>query len=371
MKRFLIPLAALVASGVLGGVAAVAVWEAVDDEEPAARTVAADPASSRTTATGGGLSIGEIYERASPGVVEIRVAGERLDPTDVFPDRDGVEPPDSLPRPGSTGSGFVIDEEGRVVTNQHVVGDAETATVVFEDGEEAEARVVGTDPSTDIALLQLEDPDEHDLQPLELGSSEALEIGDTVVAIGSPFGLQGTLTAGIVSALDRELRAPNGFTIDGAIQTDAALNSGNSGGPLLDSQGRVVGVNSQIQSENGGNVGIGYAVPIDTVREVVSELEADGEVEHAYLGVSLSEAESGEDGVVVTDAVDGAPAEEAGLRDGDVIVEVDGEAAESVEDVRGAVDAKKPGDTMVLEVRRDGETERIEVELGERPESVQ
>jgi putative serine protease PepD len=174
-----------------------------------------------------------------------------------------------------------------------------------------------------------------------------------------------------VSALDRAIGAPNGFTIDGAIQTDAALNSGNSGGPLLDSEGRVVGVNSQIQSENGGNVGIGYAVPIDTVRGVVEELQADGEVEHAYLGVSLSEAESGEEGVVVSDAVDGGPAADAGLEDGDVILEIDGEPAESVQDVRAAVDAKQPGDQMVLEVRRDGDTERIEVDLGERPASVQ
>jgi putative serine protease PepD len=371
MKRFLIPLVALLASALLGGVAAVGVWETVDDD-PGTTTVDASPSSARTTSADGGLSIGDIYEQASPGVVEIRVEGDRGNlPIDPVP-RDPDDPPELEPfqRPGATGSGFVIDDDGRIVTNQHVVGEAERVTVVFEDGDEAEARVVGTDPSTDIALLQLEDSD-RELHPLPLGSSDALEIGDTVVAIGSPFGLQGTLTAGIVSALDREIAAPNGFTIDGAIQTDAALNSGNSGGPLLDSQGRVVGVNSQIQSETGGNVGIGYAVPIETVREVVEQLKADGEVEHAYLGVSLSEAESGEEGVVVSDAVDGGPAEEAGLRDDDVIVEIDGEPVESVQDVRAAVDAKRPGDEMVLEVRRDGETERITVELGERPASVQ
>jgi putative serine protease PepD len=367
MKRFLIPVAALLASGLVGGVAAVGVWEAVDDD-PATTTVEAAPASSaRTTSAGGGLSIGEIYDRASPGVVEIRVAAQGVDPNE------SPFAPDDLPfqQPGATGSGFVIDDEGRIITNQHVVGEAETVTVVFQDGEEAEARVVGTDPSTDVALVQLENPGDHDLDPLPLGSSDALEIGDPVVAIGSPFGLQGTLTSGIVSALDRELRAPNGFTIDGAIQTDAALNSGNSGGPLLDSQGRVVGINSQIQSENGGNVGIGYAVPIDTAREVVEQLKSGGEVEHAYLGVSLSEPESGQDGVVVSDAVEGGPADDAGLQSGDVIVEIDGEEAESVQDVRAAVDAKQPGDELVLEVRRDGDTERVTVELGERPASVQ
>jgi putative serine protease PepD len=370
MKRFLIPVAAMLASGLLGGVAAVAFWEAVDDD-PGTTTVEAAPASSaRTTSAAGGLSIGDIYDRASPGVVEIRVQAQNLDPN-PFPTDPGNPDDQPFQRPGATGSGFVIDDEGRIVTNQHVVGEAETATVVFQDGDQAAARVVGTDPSTDIALLQLEDPGDHELDPLPLGSSDSLEIGDPVVAIGSPFGLQGTLTSGIVSALERELRAPNGFTIDGAIQTDAALNSGNSGGPLLDSQGRVVGVNSQIQSENGGNVGIGYAVPIDTAREVVDQLKSGGEVEHAYLGVSLSEPESGENGAVVGDAVDGGPAADAGLQDGDVILEIDGEQVDSVQDVRAAVDAKQPGDEMVLEVRRDGDTERITVELGERPASVQ
>ena len=368
MKRLLIPVVALLASGLVGGVAAVGVWEAVDDDAPATTTVSATPTSARTTsATGSGLSIGEIYDQASPGVVEIRVTSQQPDQN---ADPNPFSPSPS-PSPGATGSGFLIDEEGHIVTNQHVVGEASEVTVVFEDGEEGGASVVGTDPSTDIALLKLDDPGDHDLEPLPLGSSGALEIGDTVVAIGSPFGLQGTLTAGIVSALDREIGAPNGFTIDGAIQTDAALNSGNSGGPLLDSQGRVVGVNSQIQSENGGNVGIGYAVPIDTVRGVVEQLKADGQVEHAYLGVSLSEAESGQEGVVVADAVEGGPAADAGLQDGDVILEIDGETVESVQDVRAAVDSKQPGDQMVLEVQRGGETEQLEAELSERPASVQ
>jgi putative serine protease PepD len=360
MRRILLPLAALAASALLGGVAAVGLWIALDDDEPepaapAAATSAAPPG--RNTAVQG-LSIGEIYKRASPGVVEIRVDAGGED-----------EDPSFLPRPGATGSGFVIDEDGRVITNHHVVDGAETVTVVFADGEEAEARVVGSDASTDIALLQLEDFD-GELEPIPLGSSESLEIGDTVVAIGSPFGLEGTLTAGIVSALDRQIRAPNNFTIDGAIQTDAALNSGNSGGPLLDAQGRVVGVNSQIQSQNGGNVGIGYAVPIETAREVVEELRADGEVEHAYLGVTLSEPEDEGEGVVIAEVVPGGPADDAGVEAGDLVVEVGGEAAETVDQVRGAVDARKPGDGLQLELRRGGDTERVTVELGERPSSI-
>jgi putative serine protease PepD len=360
MRRIALPLAALAASAVLGGIAAVGIWTAVDDDE--AEPAAAAPASStappsRNTAAQG-LTIGEIYKRASPGVVEIRVEAS------------GDDDPSFLPQPGATGSGFVIDDEGRIVTNQHVAGDAETVTVVFADGDEAQARVIGGDPSTDIALLQLEDYD-GDLTPIPLGSSEALEIGDTVVAIGSPFGLQGTLTAGIVSALDRQIRAPNSFTIDGAIQTDAALNSGNSGGPLLDAQGRVVGVNSQIQSTSGGNVGIGYAVPIETAREIVEELREDGEVQHAYLGVTLSEPEGEEEGVRLAEVIPGGPADDAGLEAGDVVVEIGGEPAETVDQVRAAVDARQPGDDLEVEVQRGDDTETVTVELGERPASVE
>ena len=360
MRRILLPLAALAASALLGGLAAVGIWTAVDDDEaePAAAAPASSAAPPRSNTSAQGLSIGEIYRRASPGVVEIRVEAGGGEGDDSF-----------LPQPGATGSGFVIDEEGRIVTNQHVVGGAETVTVVFANGDEAEARVVGGDPSTDIALLQLEDYD-GDLTPIPLGSSESLEIGDTVVAIGSPFGLEGTLTAGIVSALDRQIRAPNDFTIDGAIQTDAALNSGNSGGPLLDSQGRVVGVNSQIQSESGGNVGIGYAVPIETAREIVDELREDGEVEHAYLGVTLTEPEEGEEGVRLAEIIPGGPADDAGLEVGDVVVEIGGEPAETVDEVRGAVDAQQPGDELEVEVRRGDDTETVTVELGERPSST-
>jgi putative serine protease PepD len=360
MRRIVLPLAALAASALLGGVAAVGVWTAVDDEaEPATAAPASSAAPPGRNTAAQGLTIGEIYKRASPGVVEIRVEAGSGDGDD----------PSFLPQPGATGSGFVIDEEGRIVTNQHVVGGAETVTVVFANGDEAAARVVGGDPSTDIALLQLEDY-EGDLTPIPLGSSESLEIGDTVVAIGSPFGLEGTLTAGIVSALDRQIRAPNNFTIDGAIQTDAALNSGNSGGPLLDAQGRVVGVNSQIQSESGGNVGIGYAVPIETTREIVDELREDGEVQHAYLGVTLTEPEGEEEGVQLAEIIPGGPADDAGLEVGDVVVEVGGEPAETVDEVRGAVDARQPGDDLQVEVRRGDDTETVTVELGERPSST-
>ena len=372
MRRVLVPLLALVAAGVLGGVAAVAVWEtAVEDDEPA--SVAAEP--SQPVAAGTALSLRELYRRALPGVVEVSVGGGGADD-----DEDGEDEPRprrgrALPFPvppvpdaAATGSGFVIDDEGHIVTNQHVVGDAESVTVTFSNGEEAEARVVGTDPSSDVALLELENPGEHDLRPLELGSAEQLEVGDAVAAIGSPFGLEGSLTTGIVSALDREIQAPNGFTIDGAIQTDAALNRGNSGGPLLDAQGRVIGVTSQIQTNTGGNEGIGYAVPVETVREVVEELRDDGQVQYAYLGVRLEDTDAG---VRVAEVISDGPAARAGLREGDIVLEAAGESIETTADLRREVTEREPGDSLTLEIRRGGDTRTIDVELGRRPRSIE
>ena len=189
------------------------------------------------------------------------------------------------------GSGFVLDADGHIVTNAHVVEGASTITVRFSNGDEAEATLVGTDPSSDIAVLKV-DPGATTLHPLELGTSKDLVVGQGVVAIGSPFGLQGSVTTGIVSALDRSIQAPNGYTIGGAIQTDAAINHGNSGGPLLDSSGKVVGVNAQIASDSGGNDGVGFAIPSDTVSSVAQQLIAGQSVEHAYLGVSVTTLDS-------------------------------------------------------------------------------
>jgi putative serine protease PepD len=348
MRPNVMAAAATAAAVVVGAVGAVAVWEAFDDEVQNASAVSS---TGRPTAAGDALSAAEIYSRVGTAVVEVRAAsGGDGGPFD---------------QPGeATGSGFVIDGEGHVITNQHVVDGAEQVSVVTADGESHDADVVGTDPSTDIALLDV--VNDADLPVLTLGSSETLSVGDPVVAIGSPFGLQGTVTAGIVSGLDREIQAPDGFAIDGAIQTDAALNSGNSGGPLLDAQGRVVGVNSQIETRTGGNVGIGYAVPIDTAKTVVEQLLEDGSAEHAYLGVQLREP-GGEQGVPVAEIVEGAPADDAGLRAGDRILRAGGETVDSVADVRRAVGERRPGAQLELEVRRNGSTQTVTVELGERP----
>src|SRR5262249_37182224 len=264
----------------------------------------------------------------------------------------------------ATGSGFVIDGQGHIVTNQHVVAGADTATVHFANGDEAQAKVVGSDPSTDVAVLELQS--HRNVTPLPLGSSPSLQVGQPVAAIGSPFGLEGTLTSGIVSGLDRDIQAPNGFAISGAIQTDAALNHGNSGGPLLDSSGRVVGITSQIASSTGANVGVGYAVPIDTVKKVVSQLMGGGTVQHAFLGVELND-QNGTGGVRLAAVTSGGPAARAGLRQGDVVTAVGGRQVSSADDVRNAVDARHPGDSLQVTVTRNGQTKTFTVKLGTQP----
>jgi putative serine protease PepD len=357
MKQLATMTAALVVAALGGGLIGGAIVALVrdDDSEP---TAAAVPASNASFAP----SVASLYKRVAPSVVEITVTGGN-ESSDVIPEPFG--PREGQPQ--GTGTGWVYDSEGHIVTNHHVVAGADTVQVRFADGTEATARVVATDSSTDVAVLELED-EQDKAAPLTRGSSNSLEVGDPVVAIGSPFGLEGTLTTGVVSGLDRKLTAPDGFTIDDAVQTDAALNPGNSGGPLLDGRGRVVGMNSQIATQSGGNEGIGYAVPIETVESVVSQLLADGEVEHAYLGVRVSDAENG---ARLDEVVQGGPADEAGLEAGDVVTKLGGKDVNTADDLRAAVDAQSPGDSVKVEVRRDGDTETLTVELGERPSTAE
>ena len=355
LKRALAPAAALLAAGVVGGLASVAAWEAIDPASTTTVTTpaAAEPVSSSSTQS----SIASIVDGALPSVVEVKVEGSAESQSNPFPF------PGPTPRVQGLGSGWVFDDAGHVVTNEHVVSGADEVTVVFQDGTEVPARVVGTDRSTDVAVLELE---EHDSAPLPLGSTSSLQLGDTVIAIGSPLGLQGTVTAGIVSGLGRDIQAPNQFTIDGAVQTDAALNHGNSGGPLLDASGRVVGMNAQIASETGANTGIGYAIPVETVKEIADELIASGKVEHPYLGVGIEDAESG---ARIAEVRSGSPAAEAGLRQGDVVTGVAGSEIESADELQDAVAEREPGDSLELTVERDGETRTVTVELGTRPAS--
>jgi putative serine protease PepD len=351
-RKFLVFFLSIVAASAIGAGAGIGIWEATDDDGSTATV--AQTAPSRSVADGTQLSVNEIYQRAKDGVVLVTSRTQAQGSPFLPPGQGGGGT--------STGSGFVIDDQGHVLTNQHVVDNAQSVTVRFPDGDEVGAKVVGADASSDVAVLELESVPSG-VTPVELGSSESLEIGDLVVAIGSPFGLEGTVTSGIVSALHRELTAPDGFTIDGAIQTDAAINPGNSGGPLLDGQGRVVGINSQIASSSGGNEGIGYAVPIETAKEVADALIAGKSIERPFLGVQLAEADGGAQIAAVTS---GSPADKAGLKQGDVITEVEGEQA-SADDVRRAVAARKPGDKLELTVRRDGSTQTVTATLGKRP----
>jgi putative serine protease PepD len=292
-------------------------------------------------------SVAGIYSRVSPGVVFVSAGS-------------------------GSGSGFVIDANGSIVTNDHVVGDAKQVSVRFdEQSDPIDARVVGTDPSTDVALLKVNPGDvKGGLKPLALSSSKDLKPGEPAIAIGSPFGLQGTVTSGIVSALDREIQSPNGFPISGVVQTDAAINPGNSGGPLLDGEGRVIGVNSQIATNGtNANSGVGFAVPIDTVKQVVPQLERDGNIDRAYLGVSTSEAPP-RDGALVQAVTPGGPAAEAGLQPGDLIVELDGKAVRSPSNLGQSVLTRKPGDTVEVVVQRDGNRRTLRVTLGQRPDQA-
>jgi S1-C subfamily serine protease len=359
----------IAALGLGAGAGAFAYAVAIDEPTEVVRQVTVT--DSETAASGSMLSIGDIYDRASPSVVEITASGSASG-------RFGV------PQGGSTaqGSGFVFDRAGHVVTNQHVVDGASSVTVRFSNGSSYPARVVGTDGSTDLAVIDVDAPSKL-LKPLRLADSSEVEVGAAVVALGSPFGLEGTITSGIVSALHRQMTAPNNFTITDSIQTDAAINHGNSGGPLLDGRGRVIGVNAQIESESGGSDGVGFAIPSNTVRSIATQLIASGAAEHAYLGITMQDVENG---LAVTDVHQGTPADDAGLRaasgsevvdgqevptGGDVIVAIDGDEVQSSAELQSAIDAKQPGDEVTLTVLRNGDERSIVVTLGTRPESLQ
>jgi len=385
MQRFgPLLLAALLGGATTGGV--LVATGAVEDGptttviQPGALGSAASVAAKSSEA----LTAREIYKRDAPGVVFIsaRSVQETQSPFELFPrSQENV----------STGSGFVVDEAGHILTNAHVVAAATDVKVKFSDEQTVAAKVVGTDVDTDLAVLKV-DPDGLDLRPLTLGDSDGVQVGDPTVAIGNPFGLERTLTTGVVSALQRQIRAANGFAIDDVIQTDAAINPGNSGGPLLDALGRVIGINSQIATASGstGNVGIGFAVPSNTAKRVVPQLKEHGRVRRAYLGIrgrpidrSLAALDLDADSGVLVQSVDaGTPADEAGLRGGDTQVAIDGdvvmvggdiiqrvggEEVDSMEDVVRLLEERKPGDKIELSILRDGKPQTVEVELGERP----
>jgi S1-C subfamily serine protease len=330
--------------------------------------------------------VNQIYERDGDGVGFITASGVQEDSSSMSPFGGGGSGT-------ATGSGFVIDKEGHMVTNDHVVSGAETVSVTLGDSDTSyDAEVIGTDPSTDLALLKLDAPSDA-LTPLTIGDSDNAKVGDPVVAIGNPFGLDRTVTTGIVSALQREIQSTTAYSISDIIQTDAAINPGNSGGPLINADSEVIGVNSQIATGGSGNgsVGIGFAIPSNTVKDVVEQLKTDGEVKHAFLGISgigldpqLIDALNldVEGGVLVQEVTEDGPAAKAGieggkepvtieaaqvLTGGDIISEIEGNKNPSMEEIAALVNESDPGDTLRMTIVRDGKEQTVEVTLGDRP----
>ncbi len=385
----------LVAALVGGAVVAGAMLALDIGSEPGTTTTVVQQApmsssrSASAAAEGDGLTAHDIYVRDAPGVVYIRsrIVQQVASPFGLEPETQQSE---------ATGTGFVIDGDGHILTNFHVVAGASTVTVGFSDERTVDAKVLGTDPSNDLALLKVDPNDDGlDLQPLELGDSSTAQVGDPVLAIGNPFGLDRTLTTGVVSAIQREIRAPNGFAIQHVIQTDASINPGNSGGPLLDAAGRVIGINSQIATggSGSGNVGIGFAVPINTAKRQLAELKKSGTVAHPYLGItgatidnSLADLQLRVDrGVLVQTVEPGRGADDAGLRGGtvesqingsrivlggDVIQTLDGKPIDSMSDLSAALAKHKPGDEVKLRILRAGDAKQVTVKLGAAPKQA-
>lgn len=337
--------------------------------------------------TGSDATVREVYMRDGPGVVTVDVASSEMGP--------------------GGGSGFVLDKSGYVITNQHVVNGADGVSVRFASGTRKDAKVVGEDPSTDVALLKVDAP-KNALKPLTLGDSGSVTVGDPVIAIGNPLNVGLSVTTGIISGTGRPIKAPNNYTINDAVQTDAAISSGNSGGPLIDARGAVIGINSQVASAGSQGVaqGIGFAVPINTVKGVVKQLITNGEVKHGYIGVrmfevgleelrsytTLSEREFRdkyglpENGAIVSEVVPGGPADKAGITGGkgkeeniaggavplgSVITEVQGKRVSDPDDVIAVVNSLDPGDKLNLTVVKPGDDSRqVEVRLGDQPEGT-
>jgi S1-C subfamily serine protease len=396
-KSIVLPmlLAALLGGGVAAGVTAV-----IDGEGSGGHTttvirqpaISAQGANSNRSNVGEGLTAADIYQRYAPGVVFVRseITQQTNNPFDPFGGTQKSE---------ATGSGFVIDAGGDILTNNHVIDGASSVTVQFADKKTLKAKVVGKDPSTDLALLKV-DPEGLNLKALPLGSSKDVHVGDPTIAIGNPFGLDRTLTTGVVSALQRQIQAPNGFAIKDVIQTDAAINPGNSGGPLIDATGRVIGINSQIETGgNGsqGNVGIGFAVPIDTAKQILDSLKHGQAVQRAYLGVTSLTIDGQLDaldlpvnhGALVQTVEAGSPAERAGLKagslqaqlqgqssndtvvlGGDIITKVDGKDIKTNDQLAQLIAAHRPGDKVKMEIVRKKDTKTVVVTLGKRPSQL-
>ncbi|MFZ0089153.1 MAG: trypsin-like peptidase domain-containing protein [Solirubrobacteraceae bacterium] len=357
----------VIGGAVAGGVIALVI--AGTSSSTHTTTTVVQPASSAATTSeptsfksAGGMGINQIYRADSPGVVDIVVTSETQS-QNLF--GGGAEQ-----KQQGEGAGVVYNDKGDILTDEHVVSGATSVKVHFQDGKSATAQVVGTDPSTDVAVIHVDVPASQ-LHPIPLADSSGAQVGDPVVAIGSPFSLPETTTAGIVSQTGRSIQAPNQYTIPNAIQTDAAINPGNSGGPLLDASGQVLGLNDQIETNNttptgeGSSSGVGFAIPSDTVAHIANEILAGHKVRHAYVGVELSGTSSG--GAQVSVVQPRTPATAAGIETGDLITAIDGKLVTSTDQFIATIDNYSPGQTVTLTINRQGQTKHIQVKLGTRP----
>ena len=390
MRRSILPIAAI--SAVIGAGAAVGIVEGLDlgSAKTTTTLVQQAPFGATSNANDGdaGLTAGDIYKRDAPGVVFVRsqIVQRTQSPFDFgLPQEQQGE---------ATGSGFVVDQAGTILTNAHVVNGATKVTVQFENKQAVEAKVLGKDESTDLALLRV-DPEGLRLAPLALGSSKGVQVGDPAIAIGNPFGLERTLTTGVISAVKRTIQAPNSFEIDDVLQTDAPINPGNSGGPLIDATGKVIGINSQIAtggSGSNGSVGIGFAVPIDTAKQIIPDLKQSGRVDRGYLGLdaltvdkALKDIVPVSHGALVQKVAPGGPADKAGIRagdlsatldnnpiqlGGDIIIKAAGKDIRTDNDLQAAVADRTSGERIKVTVVRGGKVTTVEVTLGERPNTV-
>jgi S1-C subfamily serine protease len=391
MRRSILPIAAV--SAVIGAGAAVGIVEGLDlgSAKTTTTLVQQAPFGATSNANDGdaGLTAGDIYKRDAPGVVFVRsqIVQRTQSPFDFgLPQEQQGE---------ATGSGFVVDQAGTILTNAHVVNGATKVTVQFQNKESVDAKVLGKDESTDLALLKV-DPAGLKLTPLALGSSKGVQVGDPAIAIGNPFGLERTLTTGVISAVQRTIQAPNNFQIDDVLQTDAPINPGNSGGPLIDATGKVIGINSQIAtggSGSQGSVGIGFAVPIDTAKRIIPDLKQSGRVDRGYLGISSATVDKTlkdlnlplDHGALVQSVASGGPADKAGIRagdlpatldnhpiqlGGDIITKIAGKEIRTKDDLQAAVADRKSGDTVKVTLWRASKVKTVAVTLGERPNTV-
>ncbi len=366
----------IIGGAVAGGIIALVIANGSSSSTHSVTTTVVRPSQQAALpasfSKGAGMTVNQIYRSASPGVVDIIVTSQSQNPALGFFGGGGGG---NTQRTMGEGAGVVYDTKGDILTDEHVVAGATGVKVTFQDGKSVSAKVLGTDPSTDVGVIHVDVPS-SELHPIPFANSSDAQVGDPVVAIGSPFSLPETTTAGIVSQTGRSITAPNSYTIPNAVQTDAAINPGNSGGPLLDASAHVLGLNDQIETNNstpsgqGSSSGVGFAIPSDSVARIASAMIAGKTVKHAYVGILLSSTSTGGAQIATGGVQPGTPGAIAGLKAHDLITAINGKAVSSTDQFIATIDNYAPGDTVTMVVERSGQTMSIKVKLGTRPASA-